>query len=237
MNEPTHATGRQRVTRHDYPDTSDVTSLPAVLRRTSWGAVVAGAIVAISAQILFTVLGIAIGATALDTRSDPSAQVQGGLDVTAAAWWMFTGTASLLLGGLVVGRFAGITRSPDLLLHGLTMWGVTAVFGFATLASASASLLYGTNIIAAFTGAQAASPSTMDSSRDIALVSDREPANFAERPQDEELAAAEKQAALDYVRGASWWTLVALVLGISASLAGSWLSAPERIVMRSPSVG
>lgn len=237
MTEPTYPTGVTPPTAgYTVREHEDTTFLPAVLRRTSWGAVIAGAIVAISAQMLFTVLGIAIGATALDTRFDPAAQVRDGFDLAAAAWWLATGTVSLLIGGLVVGRFAGITRSPDLLLHGLTMWGVTALFGFATIASASTSVLYGTNLNAAYSGAQAAGVHRGDQPREVALVSDREP-GFEREPIGQEMTPQEKKQAVEYVKGASWWTLGALLLGIAASIGGAWLTAPSRIVLRSPSMG
>ena len=125
-------------------ESDEPTFLGAVLKRTSWGAVIAGAVVAIGVQMVLTVLGIAIGVSATDAH-DYNSRVAANTATGSAIWWLITGTIALLIGGCVVGRFGGMTRSPDVLLHGLTMWAVTALFGFLVV-SGGAGMLYGSTM-------------------------------------------------------------------------------------------
>lgn len=212
----------------------DITVLGAILKRTSWGAVLAGAVAAISAQMVLTVLGIAIGVTTNEVISGPS-RVEVGMQVAAAVWWLATGAVALLIGGCVVGRLTGMTRSSDVLLHGFTMWAVTALFGFMVV-TAGAGALYGTSLDATYVGSRAlydgrtdpgAVPSTLSGGAAIDAAA-RDSTVGAVRP-------VTREAAQRYVQSASWWTLFALALGIAASLAGSWLAAPNRIAVRPPS--
>lgn len=210
-------TGRER---------DDATVLGAILRRTSWGAIIAGAVAAISTQMILTLLGIAIGATASDIVAGPD-RVHEGVKTTAAAWWLITGTLAMFVGGCVVGRFTGMSRSPDVMLHGFTMWAVTALFGFLVV-TAGAGALYGTSLDATYAGTRAmygeqarSTDTSLRRDEAITVTDSRRPVT-----QDE---------AQRYVRATSWLSLFGLGLGIAAALGGSWLTAPNRIIVRSPS--
>src|SRR5262245_50395024 len=107
--------------REERHDENDLTVMAAVLKRTSWGAVIAGAVTAISVQMILTVLGIALGVTTNEVVNGV-VRTPENLKTAAGVWWLVSGAVSLFTGGCVVGRFAGITKSPDVLLHGFTMW-------------------------------------------------------------------------------------------------------------------
>ena len=139
--------------------------MPAILRRTSWGAVIAGAVAAISTQMILTLLGIAVGATTSDVAVG-SDRIQHGITTAAAAWWLASGTLAILVGGCVVGRLTGMVRSTDVLLHGFTMWAVTALFGFLVV-STGAGALYGTSLDATYSGSRA-----MVDGGDVGLLED-----------------------------------------------------------------
>lgn len=213
----------------------DVTVLGSIMKRTSWGAVIAGAIAAISLQMLMTVLGIAIGLTSRETIAGYE-RVQNGVTVAPAVWWLITGTISLFVGGCVVGRFAGMTRSLDVILHGFTMWAVTAFFGFLVISS-GAGALYGSSMDATYTGTRALSmnPATDLRAADPALRADPNAGTSTRNGNLETPVTAEQ--AERYVRNASWWTVIALVIGIAVSIGGSWLAAPERIKIRPANQG
>lgn len=232
--------------------TDDTTYMTPVLRRTSWGAVIAGTVVAIGLQMILTVIGIAIGATTRDFMNQPTTEVRDTVPMMAAIWWLVSGTISILVGACIVGRFAGMVRGSDVLLHGLTMWGMTALFGFMVVTS-GAGMLYGSSMGAAYEGAQRLTAqdyrgaamrtggtaglannetrSTVDgttvSVRDDSAAGGAASVNATDRP----LTEADAEAARRYVRNASWWTLFGLMLGVAASLAGAWFTAPERIVL------
>lgn len=201
--------------RDPVPET---TYLSAMIKRTAWGAIIAGAITAISVQILFTVLGVALGVTV----QDASSTALGAMEFTTAGaiWWLITGTIALLIGGAVVGRLTGMLRSTDVLLHAFSMWAVTAIFG-ATVVGTSAGV------------ARMHTNDTVAIQDDRNLPSDR-------RIDDSRIVAGEtatREEAMDAAQVASWWTLGGLLLGIAASLAGAWMFAPERIVVRHTNAG
>lgn len=218
-----------RSTYHD----EDTTYLGAILKRTSWGAILAGCVAAIGTQMLLTNLGIAIGVTTRDVVADPDERVRTGMTIAAAAWWLATGTLSLLLGGFVVGRFTGMVRSRDVLLHGFTMWATTALFGFIVVAS-GAGALYGTGMSNTYAGTQAYAYS--NGNGEITAV-DRAEQPGAAGATGDHLTPAEEERITEYVRTASWWSLFGLMLGIGASLLGSWMGAPERIVVKPVNAG
>ncbi len=95
----------------------------AVGFRLSWGAIFAGFVVATVTQIVLSVLGLAIGFSAWD----PRVEGPGGLGMGAAIWFAATAIVSLFLGGLVLGRLAGVLKRKDGVLHGIVMWGLSTL--------------------------------------------------------------------------------------------------------------
>lgn len=123
-----------------------VTDIPVT--QVSWGAIVAGWTVAAGVAWLLYQLGMAIGLTVADRAQDP--QVIGkGFSAGAGAWILLTWMASLFSGGWFAGRMAGArgdARNGS--LHGLAVWGLTAVIsivvgliGIANVAQGGAALL------------------------------------------------------------------------------------------------
>jgi len=72
-----------------------------------WGAVIAGVIVALVGQLLFTLLGAGLGAATFD---DASADTIG---IGAFAWWLVSGIASAFAGGWAAGWVSGSAPSVD----------------------------------------------------------------------------------------------------------------------------
>lgn len=71
MADVVHNTGEYYADTRKSDTRSDVTVLGAILKRTTWGAVIAGAVVAISCQMLLTVLGITLLAEVADGAGSP----------------------------------------------------------------------------------------------------------------------------------------------------------------------
>jgi len=112
----------------------------------SWAAVFGGAIVALSLQMLFTVLGAGIGAAAIDPydRRHPMKGVPTG----ALVWWLVTGLISLFIGGWVSGKLSGATTLTDASMtiggmHGLVMWSLATVLTFLLLLTSAGALVGG----------------------------------------------------------------------------------------------
>jgi hypothetical protein len=133
----------------DAPHLSPVT--PAedmrtmMLNKVSWGAVLAGVVVALVVQLIINLFGIGIGAATLDPGAgageNPSAR---GFSIGAALWWTLSGIIASLAGGYAAGRLAGKPRENTAGWHGLTAWALTTLVIFYLLTSSVGALLGGT---------------------------------------------------------------------------------------------
>src|SRR5689334_18653831 len=72
-----------------------------------WSAVIAGVLVALIGQLLFTVLGAGLGAATFDNASADT------VAAGAFAWWAVAGIASGFAGGWTAGWVAGSSPSVD----------------------------------------------------------------------------------------------------------------------------
>lgn len=87
----------------------------------SWPAVIAGAIVAVSVGAMLNLLGVAIGAAALNpfdlSRADARA-----FSIGAGVWVALANAAALFVGAVVASRAAKYTDHHRGLLQGLSVW-------------------------------------------------------------------------------------------------------------------
>lgn len=137
------------------PDTS-------VVRRVSWGSILVGTIVAMAMMVLFTTLGLAIGAASVDPLydSDPLS----GLGVGSGIYMVVTQLISLAAGGFAAARLAGVPRTVGSLLHGAAVWSLaTVLLAWAAIAGGgamfgAASTILGNTASGAANIAQAVAP-------------------------------------------------------------------------------
>jgi hypothetical protein len=96
---------------------------PALPPRISWGAVIAGAVVAVIIGLMLNVLGIAVGASAIDVadRDTPTGTT---FSVVGGIWLLAANLIGLAVGGYVAARFSGTADDTDGVLHGLSVWGI-----------------------------------------------------------------------------------------------------------------
>ncbi|WP_458094259.1 hypothetical protein [Roseomonas sp. WA12] len=94
------------------------------LPRVSWGAVLAGAIVALAIGLMLNVLGAAVGATLVDTtaRDTPAASSFG---IGAGIWLLVSNLIGLGVGGYTAARLSGTASNTDATLHGMAMWAAS----------------------------------------------------------------------------------------------------------------
>lgn len=132
-------------------------------QRISWGAVFAGALIAVVAQLTLTLLGIGVGFTSLDAVSEVGGVAQG-----MGIWWIVSGFIALFVGGWVAGRLAGIPARFEGSLHGVLAWGLATLASVWMLTSAVGWLASGAlgvaqaGVGAAANVAAAAGPAVMD---------------------------------------------------------------------------
>lgn len=89
--------------------------------RVRWGAVFAGLVLAMTVQLILTVVGSAIGLAAWDPSSGK------GLGIGAGIWALLTMLISLFLGGGLAGYGSGFTKNSGM-LHGLLVGALGLLF-------------------------------------------------------------------------------------------------------------
>ncbi|MFZ0850508.1 MAG: hypothetical protein WAO08_15015 [Hyphomicrobiaceae bacterium] len=77
-----------------------------LFNRVSWGAVLAGVMVALVTQLILNLIGIGIGAASFDPTSNanPSGST---FSIAAGIWWALSGILAALAGGYTAGRLSG----------------------------------------------------------------------------------------------------------------------------------
>ena len=115
--------------------------MPAMRSRISWGAIISGVVVAIILQVAMNMLGLSIGAAAIDP-GDPNA-VAPTFGTATVLWMAASILISLFVGGAVAGYMSGRIGRNEGLWHGLTVWAVTTILALWMLTSAAGSVLNG----------------------------------------------------------------------------------------------
>ncbi len=103
--------------------------------RVSWGGILAGALVAVAVGATLNILGVAIGATAVDAvaRDTPSATTMG---ISAGIWLLVANLIGLAAGGYIAARLSGNADRTDAALHGLGVWAAAFIVSAVMLGSA-----------------------------------------------------------------------------------------------------
>jgi hypothetical protein len=114
---------------HMSPITPAEDARTVMINKISWGAVFAGAALALVAQIILNMLGVGIGAATLDPGSgdNPAAST---FSIGAGIWFAVAGILAALLGGYAAGRLAGKPKESTAGWHGLTAWAVSTLVLF-----------------------------------------------------------------------------------------------------------
>jgi hypothetical protein len=186
----------------------------------SWGAVVAGAVIALALSALFILLGVAVGATAFNPFDISAAQVKG-FTIGAGLWLAFANLVALEVGGWVAARSSRYPDHASGMLHGLAVWAVALI---------AASLLFGSGAAGGLVGpgaarhAEAVSASALDSAD--AMTADERAAMTAEAKRATETIA--------------WWAVATMALGLVGAVAGgrmgsvhpAWPDRPRMIITR-----
>ncbi len=209
----------------------DVTEAP-LRDRVRWGPIVAGVVSALAVLLFLTVLGIALGISALGDDGPSSwgtaAGIWGGLSLLVAFFtggWMAARSATTIAegDGALNGLIAG--AATLLLLLWMATTAVTGALGFFTSTVADVAGVAPVAIEATDGGA-------------LPTASEAESAvgNAIENPgavvpdEADQAARAAAQAASENAGPGAWGTAIAIVLGIGAAAVGGMLGQNQRLV-------
>ena len=112
--------------------------------RVSWGAILAGVAAALVVQLLLNILGIGIGASAVDAANTADNPTAGNFSLTSGVWFTLSGIIASLVGGIVAGRLCGTSDSNTARWHGFVSWCVATLLIVYLLTSAIGGLIGGT---------------------------------------------------------------------------------------------
>jgi hypothetical protein len=199
-----------------------------VFSRVSWGAVFAGVVITLVLQALLTLLGIGIGAA----KVEPLQQAEPGKGLTAGAaiWFLISTLIAVYVGAMIAGKKSGSVTKGDRGLHGLLVWGTSAIIGVVSLTTTAGAFLGGAGSLLGGTAAMTQrapmigsySQNAAQGGRTGLSPTGRETGN---QPADEQQMRAAADTAARRVSQAAWWSFAVLLL----SGAAAWFAAGRTV--------
>ncbi|PZM10724.1 hypothetical protein [Rhizobium tubonense] len=205
-----------------FSSNSEVSAGPeSSVSAVSWGAIIAGGVVAAAVTLLLTLLGTGLGLTMISPWSSQSASVMT-LSVTTAIWIVIVQWLSAGLGGYMTGRLRTkwvAVHTDEVYFrdtaHGLLTWALATVLLAGVLGSALTSMI-GTGIQAASTVTSGAAAAGVTKAVDGASGSSSYFVDSLLRPADPRKPAAGQQPGSDDNASAQIATILA-----NSAVAGS----------------
>jgi hypothetical protein len=188
-------------------DESDVF---AVYSRISWGALFAGAVVALSAFMLLSVLGAAIG------LSMQRPGVNDGLDWGATVWAITATLLSLFAGGWVATQCTAGENRMEGAMYGILLWGLVFAILFFFAASGVSTIFSSMLGVANVVSEQQA----VDFERLTRGVTELTAEQREQMRQNMQQALSSETAV-----EAAWWTFGAMALSMLAAVCGAVMGA------------
>jgi hypothetical protein len=106
----------------------------------SWGAVLAGTVLAVGIWVLLHALGMGLGLAAIDTDDTGTLK---GAGIATGIWSIVASLIAMFIGAMVAGRLAG-TREPKVgAMHGSVMWALATGVGLWAMFAIVSSLASG----------------------------------------------------------------------------------------------
>jgi hypothetical protein len=93
-----------------------------MLNQVAWGAVFAGAAMALVMQIILNMIGLGVGLSTLDVAQGDTPSVSS-ISVGTGIWFVVSGILAAGLGGYIAGRLSGKASSSTTAYHGLIFVG------------------------------------------------------------------------------------------------------------------
>jgi hypothetical protein len=203
-----------------YPSRYGV-HLSNVINRVSWGAVWAGAIIALSMEALLTLFGLFIGFGMYNSRAANFWVI----------WCLVTAGWSMFFGAWCASRLSGNPVREAGVLHGITTWGLVTVATMAILiVSAWSVLREGVNVLstAAIAGAELAPAAIHQAPPSQLSQSARQTGEAVNQPQN---PGRSSQGTADIISGLSLRTFASVLLGFIMAILGGSLGRPRSVII------
>lgn len=180
----------------------------------SWRAIFLGLFVGLASQILLSLLGIAIGLTAIDLTGQ--GQQGQGLGIGAGIWAALVPILSWFFAAYVAAYASGALHRASGVLHGLAVWAVGLIFSLWLLGMGLGGVLSGAVGLVG-QGTQAAAESGLVQRGEI------EQGQQQLQQRVGQLGTQDAQQAADVAAGGAWGLFGAAFLSLLASLLGGAL--------------
>lgn len=196
----------------------------------SWGAIFAGVASGVATYILLTLLGIAIGMTAIEPQA---AEPVGAVPLGTGIWTGISLLIGAFVGGYVAAWMSGLHRRSDGVLHGLVSWGVTTLL-YVWLATTAVGAIVGGTFGVLGGGLQAASNVAGEAATEVSPGQASEIANQGEQALQQgqqglqqlpQQASEVAEQVVPALTAAAWWLFIGLLLSMLLGIWGGALGA------------
>ena len=196
----------------------------SVRSRVSWGAVLAGAVVALATSLILSLLGTAIGLS-IDSDVDGDTFSAG-----AALWALISTIIAMFLGGWITCLCAVGETKREAVVHGIITWGVVLAMGLWLAASGVSA---GASAMAGLAESKAGAGENADwtQAARAAGVSQQTLDQWRQSSQDASGQSGQQernntaQAARDTASTITWWTLAGTILSMASAIVGALVGA------------
>jgi hypothetical protein len=214
--------------------TPNARDLIAVRSRISWGAIAAGAMVALAIYVVLTLLGLAVGIEVAVRGANVS------MGAPAAIYTLVILLVAMFFGGWATTRLAVGESKLEAVLYGIILWGVLFV-GMIWLVSAGISTGFGAMLglasgvystteggpdadrIAADLARAGTDEATVNKVRDYYRRLREDPGSLASDPQSRQTFSQVAQS----TRSATWWSLAGVLLSMVTVIVGALTGSGE----------
>jgi hypothetical protein len=214
--------------------------------RMSWGAIFGGTVAALGVWLLLLTLGLALGLSSVEPSTPGSVR---GAGLFTGIWSLISPLIALFVGGMVAARGAGVVTKLGGALHGLVMWGLTALAGIYLLMAVLGSVVGGIASVGkaamgaagtATAGAAQAAANNPEETQDVVNAAKQQADELRQQAQAkaEELQARSGEVKEQVQAGALkaadtsgkvlWGLFGALLLGLVSSVLGATVGVSRR---------
>ena len=113
------------------------------IKRMSWGAIIAGTLLALTLQFMLGLLGLGIGLSTVDATTSGGTPTASAFASASGLWTVAVVLIGLFFGAFAAGRLAGSPSRTDAALHGIITWATSTLVVVYLLTSGASAIVGG----------------------------------------------------------------------------------------------